>query len=77
MVEATLSCQAAQVKLKETLPHFADDVNYLDLYSFVIDLGSGQAPFLEDLRRFHEKFVDPMVRRLRLAAFQAVNTLPL
>jgi hypothetical protein len=77
MAEATLSCQAAQVKLKETLPHFADDVNYLDLYSFVIDLGAGKAPFLNDLRRFHEKFVDPTVRRIRLAAFQAANMLPL
>ena len=77
MAEATLSCQAAQAKLKETLPHFADDVNYLDLYSFVIDLGGGKAPFLDDLRRFHEKFVDPTVRRIRLAAFQAANSLPL
>ena len=77
VAEARLSCQAAQLRLRETLPQFADDANFLDLYSFVIDLGAGRAPFLSDLKRFHEKFVDPMLRRVRLTAFQTVNTLPL
>jgi hypothetical protein len=76
VAERALSLDAARRKLKATCPEFASDPNFLDLYRFVIDLGSGAASFLPDLRSFHERFVDPKVRRLRLIDFAAMNLFP-
>jgi hypothetical protein len=76
VAERALSLEAARRKLKATCPEFASDPNFLELYRFVIDLGSGAASFLPDLRSFHERFVDPKVRRLRLTDFAAMNLFP-
>ena len=46
----------------------ADDSAFVDLMSFVCDTGAW-GPILENLLAFHEKFVDPDFRRLRLSAF--------
>ncbi len=71
-----LSLDSARRKLKATCPEFASDPNFIDLYRFVIDLGSGAASFVPDLRSFHERFVDPKVRRVRLIDFAAMNLFP-
>ena len=49
---------SAQERLKKTMPGFADDANYLDLFRYVIDLGSEEGPFICDLKSFHCHFVD-------------------
>ena len=77
VTESCLSWQAAQVQLRETLPQYADDDGFLDLHSFVVDMGGFRANYLEDILSFHEKFVDPMVRRIRLSSLAVVNLFPL
>ena len=62
VAERALSLDAARRKLKVTCPEFASDKDFLELYRYVIDLGSGSAGFLPDLRAFHERFVDPKLR---------------
>ena len=76
LAERALSLDAARWKLKATCPEFASDPHFLELYVFVIDLGAGAASFLPDLRAFHERFVDPKIRRLRLIDFAAMNQFP-
>ena len=67
---------SAQERLKKTMPGFADDPNYLDLFRYVIDLGSDEGPFISGLKSFHCQFVDPKVRKIRLSVFGVMNQLP-
>ena len=64
-------------RMRETMPQFCDDKNFLDMYAFVADMGADGSKFLHDLKEFHQKFVNPQVRRLRLDAFAVANLLPL
>ena len=64
-------------RMRETMPQFCDDKNFLDLYAFVADMGADGSKFLHDLKELHQKFVNPQVRRLRLDAFAVANLLPL
>ena len=64
-------------RMRETMPQFCDDKNFIDLYAFVADMGGDQSWFLHDLKVFHQKFVNPQLRRLRLDAFAVVNQLSL
>lgn len=75
--DVALDVEEARRRLARTLPEFAADPNFLDLYRFVLDLGGVDAPFLTDLRVFHEKFVDAKLRRLRLSTFAVANLLPI
>jgi hypothetical protein len=59
------------------LPAFADDQLFLELYRFIVDLGGDEAPFIQDLRSFHERVVDPNVRKIRLPVFGCMNLLAL
>ena len=77
VVEQRLSVEVARVHLHTTLPEFATDDNFVDLFRFCLDLGGSSAGFLHDARQFHERFVDPKCRRLRLAIFGHLNALPL
>ena len=52
VAERALSLAAARRMLKLTSPAFASDKDFLELYRYVIDLGSGSASFLPDLRAF-------------------------
>ena len=75
--ERTISASLAQARLRVTLPAFADDEHFLELYRFIVDLGGDGAPFIQDLRSFHERFVDPKVRKIRLSVFGCMNLLAL
>jgi hypothetical protein len=75
--EKAISVGLAQARLRVTLPAFADDENFLELYRFIVDLGGNGAPFIQDLRSFHERFVDPKVRKIRLSVFGFMNLLKL
>ena len=77
VAEHALGWEAARQKLAQTLPGFATDAAFVDLFRFVVDLGANKAPFLADLQAFHAKFVDPKTRRARLSAFTALNLLPI
>ena len=53
--------ESIRERIRSTMPEFAADEDVIDLFRFVVDLGADGAPFLKDLRHFHEKFVDPKV----------------
>ncbi|MCP4240654.1 MAG: hypothetical protein GY772_08835, partial [bacterium] len=57
VAERHLNFEAARAKLRETMPAFAQDEHFPDLFRFVVDLGASSGPFLQDLRDFHEKWV--------------------
>jgi len=76
VAERGLSMAFVRTAVAATLPSFADDPNFPDLFRFVIELGS-QGRFVEDLRAFHEKFVNPRLRRLKLSSFGVVAQLPI
>jgi hypothetical protein len=64
-------------QLARTLPQFAADGHFFDMYRFIFGLGSLDAPFVKDLMAFHQHFVDPKVRRLRLNVFATMSELGL
>ena len=59
------------------MPQFAGDEGLLDCYTFIVDLGSASTPCHGDLHAFHEKWVDPRLRKLRLKFFGVLNAFPL
>jgi hypothetical protein len=69
--------EATRRQLRKTLPQYADDEGYLHMYRFVVDLGADSEPFCQDLLEFHQQWVDPKVRRIRLSVFGICNTFPL
>jgi hypothetical protein len=71
-----LSAAGVRSQLALTLPELASDESFMDLFRFCIDLGGDGADFLRDLRQFHEKIVDPALRRLRLSVFAVANAIP-
>ena len=71
-----LAWQTVRDKVKETMPQYANDDHFLELYRFVVDLGAQAGPFIADLRSFHDKFVDPKLRKLKTASFGVFNTIP-
>ena len=64
-------------RVREKMPEFTSDKNFIDLYAFVVDLGGAQSTFLQDLKSFHQRFVNPKLRRVRLDAFATANALPI
>ena len=69
--------EAARRQLRQTLPQYADDEGFLHMYRFVVDLGAGNESFCQDLLEFHQQWVNPEVRRIRLSVFGIMNILPL
>ena len=71
------SWEEAQHKMQKTMPQFANDAHFIDLFAFMMDMGGDQSTFLVDLKTFHTKFVNPQVRRLKLEVFSLLSFLPL
>ena len=71
------SWEVAQKSMRLTMPEFANDKHFIDLFAFVLDMGGETSKFLEDLKAFHTKFVNPQIRRLRLDTFCLLGHLPL
>ena len=69
--------EAVRLRLASTMPRYAEDEHYLELFNFIINVGGQGGQFLVDLRDFHKKFVDPAIRRLRLSTFGCLNSIPL
>ena len=69
----TTAVEQARVVLARTMPRYAEDENFIEMYRSVVDLGANQATFLKDLHDFHARFVDPQLRRLRLGVFGIMN----
>ena len=67
-------------KMKEALRHeldaFVDEQHFIDLYQYVLNLGSLKSPHLTKLVEFFQTFVDSKHRRLQLSAFAEINKLP-
>ena len=55
----------------------AEDADFMHLFKLVVDLGATQQPFLLDVLNFTARFVNPKLRRLRVAAFAASSRLPM
>ena len=55
------------------MPQFAEDEHFLDMYRFIVDIGSLDAPFVKHLMAFHQEFVDPKLRRVRLHVFATMS----
>ena len=55
------------------MPQFAADEHFLDMYRFIIDVGCYDAPFVKDLMAFHQQFVGPKIRCLRLNVFATMT----
>ena len=77
VAEVRLTWEQVLARVRETMPQFASDKNFIDLYAFVVDLGGQNSVFLQDLRAFHQRFVNPQLRRLQLESFLAANALPI
>ena len=69
--------EVARRQLRQTLPQYADDEGFLHMYRFVVDLGASNESFCQDLLEFHQQWVNPEVRRIRLSVFGIMNMLPL
>jgi hypothetical protein len=74
VAERTVSASLAQARLRSTLPALADAEHLLDLYRFIVDLGGGESPFIQDLMSFH-RFSG--FRKIRLSTFACMNLLAL
>ena len=72
-IAASADVEFIRDQLARTMPQFAADEHFLDMYRFIVDIGSFEAPFVKDLMAFHQHFVDPKVRRLRLNVFAAMS----
>ena len=75
-VAEELDFKVLRERVLSTLPEFAAQPDFLGLFRFVVDMGGDDASFVEGLRLFHQKFVDPKCRRLALGAFTAVCEIP-
>ena len=75
-VAEELDFKVLRERVRSTLPEFAEQPDFLGLFRFVVDMGGDDASFVEGLRLFHQKFVDPKCRRLALGAFTAVCEIP-
>ena len=71
-----ISWRMAREKMKDTMPQFTEDEHFLELFRFVVDLGANTGPFITDLRSFHDKFVDPKLRKIRSSTFILFNMIP-
>jgi hypothetical protein len=69
--------EVARRQLRQTLPQYADDEGFLHMYRFVVDLGASNESFCQDLLEFHQQWVNPEIRRIRLSVFGIMNVLPL
>ena len=69
--------KAVKEKVRHALDMFVDQPDFMDLFEFVVNMGAGKNPFVQQLLDFGSAFVDQKTRRLRLQAFQVVNQLPM
>ena len=58
---------------RSKLDCFVDEPEFQELFSFVINLGADNGPFIPDLLDFGSRFVDQRIRQLRLHAFAEIN----
>ena len=72
----TVSFEAVKDKIRSELPEFADDVEFVDVFDFVVTMGATSAPFIPLLLEFAKKFVDSKKRQLALQVFGHINKIP-
>ena len=76
-VATRMDFEAIREKVRAELDVFVDEPEFVGLFDYILNLGVGEAGFVQRLLEFGETFVDPMQRRLRLDAFQNANKFPL
>ena len=59
--------------VRSKLDCFVEEPEFQELFSFVINLGAENGPFIGELLDFGSRFVDQKQRQLRLHAFVEIN----
>ena len=62
-----------QEKARPQLDCLVDEPEFVELFQFVVECGGGRNTYIEELLSWAEKYVQSKFRKLRLAAFTAVN----
>ena len=75
-MQGNAAFEEMKVKLRAELDSFVDHEHFIDMYSFVQDLGAAEGPHLQWLLKFFQVTIDSTKRRLPLAAFAEINKLP-
>ena len=65
--------QDIQEKTRPMLDCLVDEPEFVELFQFVVECGGGRNTYVEELLSWAEKYVQSKFRKLRLAAFTAVN----
>ena len=62
-----------QEKARPQLDCLVDEPEFVELFQFVVECGARRSTYIEELLSWAEKYVQSKFRKLRLAAFTAVN----
>ena len=65
--------QTVRDAVRAQLDGDADDIDFPEIFGFLMSLGVGQNSYVDDMLDFAGKFVDSTKRRLRFSAFGVVN----
>ena len=75
---AGLVCfETVRERVRIELDMYVDQVGFIDLFEFVVNMGANANQWILHLLKFGEKFVDPKQRQLSLQAFADVNKIGL
>ena len=69
--------ESIREKVRAELDIVVDEPEFVGLFDYILNLGSGKGGFVQRLLDFGEAFVDPLQRRVRLEAFANASQLPL
>ena len=72
-VDQQVAFQTVREAARAQLGSFVDELDFVELFEFLIHCGVGNNTFVDDLLRFGSKFVDSKKRQLRLSAFAQAN----
>ena len=68
--------QIVRQKIRHQLDAQVDEPDFVELFDFVVNLGSGKAPFHDQLLDFCQRYVNSKKRQLRFTAFGVAARLP-
>jgi hypothetical protein len=76
-VAKEISHVTAQKRLRDMGSHeIADHPDFVNLMSLALDLGGPQSMYLQDVKKFHERFVNAKIRSVNLSVIAALADVP-
>ena len=75
-IAENMAFASARDAMMVTYPNMASGAEFVNVCKLLVDLGADGAPFLKSLQLVASRFVNPLVRRLRLHAFSNAVGLP-